>query len=177
LEFPFAMWQWGISPYKIPSESAGVDEMFNFLMEVPGPKYFAKSGIEGLLPFYVQAARELGYYAYDAEPLKKYLKIKTAKNYFSKLYLPEDLHVEYIKETALRVKKFIQTTDKEIIFIYGEYDPWTASSFEVPQKTNFLKIVKPGGSHSTRLGNLSAEQKKQVIEKLEKCLDVTITTK
>jgi hypothetical protein len=177
LEFPFALWQWGISPDKIPSANAGVDELFNFMIEVPGSKYFAKSGIEGLLPFYVQAARELGYYGYDADPLKKYLIIKTAKNYFSKLYLPEDLHVEYIKETALRVKKFIQTTDKEIIFIYGEYDPWTASSFEVPQKTNFLKIVKPGGSHSSRLGNLPAEQKKQVIEKLEKWLDVTITTK
>lgn len=177
LEFPFAFWQWGISPEKIPSTSATVDELFNFLMDVPGPKYFAKSGIEGLLPFYVQAARELGYYAYDAEPMKKYLKIKTAKNYFPKLYLPENIHVSYNKETALRVKKFIQTTDKEIIFIYGEYDPWTASSFEVPEKLNFLKIVKPGGSHSSRLGNLPDEQKKQVIDKLEKWLDISIVTK
>ena len=177
LEFPFALWQWGISPEKIPSASAGADELFDFLMEVPGPKYFAKSGIEGLLPFYIQAARELGYYAYDSDPLKKYLKIKTAKNYFSKLYLPEDLQIDYIKETALRVKKFIQTTNKEIIFIYGEFDPWTASAFEVPQKSNLLKIVKPGGSHSARIGNLQAEQKKQVIDKLEEWLEISIATK
>lgn len=177
LEYPFAFWQWGKPVNEIPSENAGVDELFDYLMKVPGPAYFAKSGIEGFLPFYIQAARELGYYGYDSEPLKKYLKIKTAKNYFSKLYLPEDLHVEYIKETALKVKKFIQTTDKEIIFIYGEYDPWTASSFEVPQKPNLLKIVKPGGSHSSRIGNLPPEQLKLVKVKLEEWLEISIPTK
>lgn len=177
LEFPFALWQWGISPDKIPLKSAEVDELFNFLMEVPGPKYFAKSGIEGFLPFYVQAARELGYYAYDSKPFKEYLKIESAKNYFAKLYLPGDVHIEYIKETALRVKKFIQTTNEEMIFIYGEFDPWTASAFEVPHKPNLLKIVKPGGSHSARIGNLPPEQKKQVIDKLEDWLGISIATK
>ncbi len=176
LEYPFAFWQWGESADKIPAENAEVDELFNYLMKVPGPNYFAKSGIEGFLPFYIQAARELGYYGYDSEPLKKYLKIKSAKNYFSKLYLPSDLKVNYVKETALTVKKFIQTTDKEIIFIYGEFDPWTASSFEVPEKPNLLKIVKPGGSHSSRIGNLPAEQKKQVIDKLEEWLKISIAT-
>lgn len=177
LEFPFALWQFGISPDKIPSASAGVDELFNFLMEVPGPKYFAKSGIDGLLPFYIQAARELGYYGYDSNPLKEYLKIESAKNYFPKLYLPKDLQIEYIEETALRVKKFIQTTDEEIIFIYGEFDPWTASAFEVSQKSNLLKIIKPDGSHSARIGNLPAEQKKQMIEKLEEWLETELTIK
>jgi hypothetical protein len=175
LEFPFAFWQWGKSPAEIPSETAGVDELFNYMMKVPGPTYFAISGTEGFKPFYVQAARELGYYAYDSKPLKKYLSIKSAKNYFSKLYLPENLHIEYIKETALRVKRFIQTTDKDMIFIYGEFDPWTASAFKVPQKSNFLKVVKPGGNHSSRIGNLPAEQKKQVIDKLEEWLEITIT--
>jgi hypothetical protein len=176
LEFPFAFWQWGKSPDKIPSENAGVDELFKYLMEVPGPTYFAISGTEGFKPFYVQAARELGYYAYDSKPLKEYLGIKSAKNYFHKLYLPADLHIKYEKETALRVKKFIQTTDKDFIFIYGQFDPWTASAFDVPQKPNFLKIVKPAGSHSSRIGNLPPDQKKQVIDKLEEWLGISIAT-
>jgi len=86
------------------------------------------------------------------------------------------LHIDYIKETAFRVKKFIQTTNEELIFIYGEFDPWTASAFEVPQKHNFLKIVKPGGSHSARIGNLPPEQKKQVTDKLEDWLGISIAT-
>ena len=177
LEFPFAFWQWGKSPDEIPSGTAGVDEMFNYLMKVPGPNYFAIQGKEGYLSFYVQAARELGYYGYDSKPLKNYLKIKSAKNYFAKLYLPKDLHIEYVKETALRVKKFIQTTDKNILFIYGEFDPWSASAFKVSQKPNLLKIVKPGGSHSSRIGNLLPEQKKQVTDKLEEWLKTEIIIK
>jgi len=174
LEFPFAFWQWGKSADEIPSETAGIDELFDYLMKVPGPNYFAIAEKDGYLSFFVQAARELGYYAYDSKPLKKYLKIKTADNYFSKLYLPEDLHINYMQETALSVKNFIETTDKNILFIYGEFDPWSASGFEVSQKPNFLKIVKPGGSHSSRIGNLPSEQKKQVKEKLEEWLEMPV---
>ena len=177
LEFPFAFWQWGKSPDEIPSDTASVDEIFNYLMKVPGPTYFAISGMEGIKSFYVQAARELGYYAYDSKPLKKYLKIKTAENYFAKLYLPADLKIKYERETALQVKKFIETTDKDIIFIYGQFDPWSASAFQVPQKPNMLKIVNPGGSHSSRVGNLPPDQKKQVINKLEKWLGMAVYKK
>ena len=58
--------------------------------------------------------------------------------------------------------------------IYGEWDPWSASSFEVPEKNNFLKIVKPEGSHSTRINNLPADQKSQVKERLEEWLGMDV---
>jgi len=174
LEFPFAFWQWGKSPKDIPSESDSLDECFKFLMEVPGPSYFSISGMENTKSFFVQAAKELGYYGYDTKPLKKYLSIKSSKNYLSKIFLPDGLKIEYDKSTALQVKRFMKTTDSEILFIYGEYDPWSASGFEIQNKDNLLKIVKPGGSHSTRINNLTADQKKQVKEKLEEWLAMPI---
>ena len=61
-----------------------------------------------------------------------------------------------------------------MLFIYGEWDPWSASAFEVPNKPNFLKIVKPKGSHNTRIANLPKEQKQQVKETLEKWLDMKV---
>jgi hypothetical protein len=68
----------------------------------------------------------------------------------------------------------MKTTDSDILFIYGEYDPWSATGFEVQDKNNLLKIVKPGGSHSTRINNLPADQRKQVKEKLEEWLEMPI---
>jgi hypothetical protein len=47
------------------------------------------------------------------------------------------------------VKKFIKNTSSNILFICGEFDPWSASGFEVIPKSNLLKIVKPGGFHSS----------------------------
>ena len=175
LEFPFAFWQWGKSPKEIPSENMSLDECFDYLMNVPGPTYFSISGMETNKSFFVQAARELGYYGYDIKPFKKYLSIKTSKNYLSKIFLPDGLKIKYEKSTAKQVKRFIKTTDSEILFIYGEYDPWSATGFVVKDKNNLLKIVKPGGSHSARINNLPPDQKKQVKDKLEEWLEIPIS--
>ena len=137
---------------------------------VSSPSYFDLKDIEKYKSFFVQAARELGYYGYNTKPFNKYLSIKSAKKYIYKIFLPQDLSIKYDKEIAREVHKFINTTDVKILFIYGEWDPWSATAFEVPDKDNFLKIVKPEGSHSTRINNLPDNQKKQVKEKLEKWL-------
>ena len=144
-------------------------------MIVSGPSYFALEGQEGIKSFFVQAAHELGYYGYDVKPYKEYLSIKTAKGYMFDIFLDEEMTLPYIKKTAQEVKKFIKSTDSKILFVYGEWDPWSASGFVVPEKDNFLKIVKPEGSHSTRINNLPAEQKTLVKETLEEWLDMEVT--
>lgn len=159
LEYPFALWQWGRLSDKIPV-NVGVDSLYNHLLLVSNPSYFAIDAMENIKSFFVQAARELGYYGYDTKPLKKYLSIKNAENYLTQIFLPQGLKIEYDKTTAKQVKKFIKTTNSEILFIYGEYDPWSATAFEITEKGNLLKIVKPGGSHSTRINNLQPNQKK-----------------
>ena len=174
LEYPFALWQWGRFVDEIPSANTEIDELFNHLIKVSEPSYFAVEGMERNKSFFVQAARELGYYGYDTKPFKKYLSIKTSKDYLSKIFLPDDLKIKYKKSTAKKVRRFIKNTDSEILFIYGEFDPWSASAFEVPEKDNFLKIVKPGGSHSSRINNLPKNQKEQVKFTLEKWLELPV---
>ncbi|MEZ5104673.1 MAG: S28 family serine protease [Draconibacterium sp.] len=172
LEYSFSIWQWGTYINQIPSKNANAEVLFEHLMKVADPSYFSLEGMEAFKSFYVQAARELGYYGYDTKPLKKYLTIKNAEGYLRYVFLPADLEIKYEKETSQEVKKFIQETDARILFIYGEYDPWSASAFNVPDKPNFLKIVKPGGSHSTRIKNLPAEQQVQIKEKMESWLGI-----
>lgn len=172
LEYPFAFWQYGINTDLLPEATASDTVLFEHLFKISSPSYFSIEGMEGIKSFFVQAARELGYYSYNIKPLKKYLSIKTAKNYLSKIFLPADLKIKYNKNTALEVKKFINSTDADMMFIYGGSDPWYASGFEVPQKSNFLKIVKAGGSHSSRIKNLPPEQQKLVKEKMESWLGI-----
>ncbi len=75
LEYPVALWR---LTDKVPSKDDDIGELFNHLMLVSSPLYFA---LEGIKSFFVQAAYELGYYGYDMKPFKKYLLIKSAKNY------------------------------------------------------------------------------------------------
>lgn len=170
LEYSFSYWQWGRFTDQIPNTDANPDSLFNHLMAVCDPSYFALEGIEPIKTFFVQAARQLGYYGYSTKPFRKYLSIKNAKGYLKHIFLPRDLDIKYEKETAQEVKKFINKTDAKILLIYGEYDPWRASGFDVPDKPNFLKIVKPGGSHSTRIKNLPPEQQQLVKQTMEEWL-------
>jgi len=177
LEYPFALWQWGRMTDKVPSVDEDIDELFKHLMIVSSPSYFAIEGMEGIKSFFVQAAHELGYYGYATKPFKNYLSIKSAKGYLNQIFIPEGLDIKYNKKTAKQVKKFIKTTDSKILFIYGEWDPWSASGFEVPAKDNLLKIVKPEGSHTSRINNLPENQKEQVKTTLEKWLDISVDLK
>jgi len=170
LEYPFAMWQYGISTDKMPALSDSPQKQFDYLVKVSSPSYMAIEGMENIKSFFVQAARELGYYGYNTKPFKDYLSIKTTKGYIHRIFIPKGLNIKYHKKTAREVKKFIQTTDAKILFIYGGWDPWFASSFAVPDKDNFLKIVKTQGSHGSRILNLPEEQKQQVKAKLEEWL-------
>ncbi len=172
LEYSFSYWQWGRFTNQIPPDDADAETLFTHLIKVADPSYFSLEGMKDIRSFFVQAARELGYYGYDTKPFKKYLSIKNAKGYINRIFLPEDLKIDYEKKTARKVKKFIKKTDAKILFIYGENDPWSASGFDVPDKPNFLKIVKPGGSHSTRIKNLLPEQQEQVKEKMESWLGI-----
>jgi hypothetical protein len=176
LEYPFALWQWGRLTDKIPSKDDDIEVLFAHLTEVSSPSYFALEDMEKIKSFFVQAARELGYYGYDTKPFKKYLSIKNAKGYLPKIFLPAELKIEYNKTSAKQVKKFMKNTDKEMLFIYGEWDPWSATAFEV-YSPNQVKVVKPEGSHSTRVGNLPPEQQKLVKEKLEEWLETGVIIK
>ena len=176
LEYPFALWQWGRLTNKVPSKDVGVDSLFNHLLKVSNPSYFAIEEMEGIKSFFVQAARELGYYGYDTKPFKKYLSIRNAEGYLSRIFLPAGLKIKYNKTKSKQVKKFMKNTDEKMLFIYGEWDPWSATAFEV-YSPNQVKVVKPGGSHSTRINNLPPELQKLVKEKLEECLDIEVIIK
>lgn len=116
--------------------------------------------------FFIQAARQLGYYGYDTRPFRKYLHIKTARNYLAQLFLPEKYRPAFDRSSALKTQRFLNTTNLPMVFIYGKNDPWTASGVVVPRKSHILKVVQEGGSHSTRIATLDETNKKAVLQKI-----------
>ena len=168
LEYSFAFWQLGMPIKRIPGPGAPDSVVYRHLMTVSGPEYFAINGKEALRPFFVQAARELGYYGYDTKPFESWLKLKSANEYLSNVMLPEGMKIKFKPKTNKRVFKFIHDSDPRMIFIYGEYDPWSASGVEFEHKNNMLKIVKPAGSHGTRINNLPDQLRELVVETLKK---------
>jgi len=167
LEYSFAFWQWGNSVKEIPKTSASDEELFNHLMKIASSDYFAIEGIAPTLSFFVQAARELGYYGYDTEPFKGLLTIDTANGYLKRVFLSGIEPIKFMSETMNELHQFLQNTDKKMIFIYGEDDPWSATAVNLPKKDNLIKVIKKGGSHRSRIENLTKKQKNRLIETLK----------
>lgn len=161
LEFSFAFWQWGTPVENIPSSNASDKEIFDFMVEVSGPDYWEKES--NSTPFFVMAAHELGYYGYDVKPFKKLLTIKSAKGYLERIFVPEDArNLRFDKTLSKKMKKFLKTTDARMLFIYGEFDPWSSVRVFEPTGENIHIYIDPAGSHRARIRTFPAATQDEI---------------
>ena len=173
LEYSFALWQWGTPISTIPACDATDDAIYKHLMDISEPSYFAKGG--GNESFFVQAARELGYYGYDIRPFKDYLSIKSSKGYLKRLMLPEDAkHIKFDKTLSKKISKFLKRNDPKMLFVYGEIDPWTAAApiwLDFSKKQNMNLFIEPRGSHRARINTLPEDMKQKAISIIKSWLE------
>ena len=161
LEYPFAFWQWGTSIKTIPDIDDDDRKLFLHWMNISDPDYFRKDG--PFDSFFVQAARELGYYGYDTKPLKKYLSVRNVKGYLPRVFLTENNHFEFDNTAYKKVTKYIRKNDPKMILIYGEFDPWSAAAVSIPKnKNNMMAVYEPGGSHKARISTLPDDMAERV---------------
>jgi hypothetical protein len=172
LEYPCAFWQYGSSASSIPPSDAPAETLMNHLEKVATLFYYADQGIEAFLPFQYQAYTEIGYYGYDITPFKGLLTAITDPT--NRILAPRGVEVKFNPDVMYNVYTYLRDKGSNIIYIYGETDLWSATAMELSGKTNAVKIVKPGGSHRTRIGNLPPEQRKLVYQRLEEWLGVTL---
>ena len=170
LEYSFAFWQWGTPASQIPANSATTEVLFKHLTEISGPDYFATG--QPTQAFFIQAARELGYYGYDIEPFKDLLFIRTSKDYLQRIMLPEGITIQFQPELYKKLTNFIETSDPRLIFVYGEYDPWTSVGItKLDGKKNMFVAIQPKGSHRARINTLPDSLRDKVIKTINLWLE------
>lgn len=160
LEYSFSLWQWGTDPATQPALTASDEELADFLLKAVGPEYFAIGGDNA--SFFVQAAKELGYYPYDLRPFKGLIELKSSKDYLRKIFIPEELRdVKFDKTLCKKMRKYLKNNDPKMLLVYGEDDPWTApgAGWAASGKHNMRYFVDPAGSHRARILTLPDEQK------------------
>ena len=170
LEYSFALWQWGTPISSIPVTTASDDEIFSHLLAISEPGYFTADSPNA--SFFVQAARELGYYGYDVQPFKQHLSIQSSEGYLHRLMLPEELKdMPFDKTLSKKITKFLKKQDPKMIFIYGQNDPWTAAGVTwLKNKKNIHVFIQPNGSHLARINTLPEAEKAEVMELINEWL-------
>lgn len=169
LEYSFAYWQWGYVPSrKIPGKSARPDEIIEHMNRVAGFDYFSDQFIVEYRPFFYQALTEMGYYGYDLDAFGKYLK--HVDNPIFTFTIPQEVDLKFNQELSVDLQLYLQEEAKNYIFIYGEYDTWSATAVTSIGDSNSKIFFKEGGSHRTRIMNLPPEQKEEFYATLESFL-------
>ena len=166
-EFSFAFWQWGsFSCNDIPNaKDNSPKKMIDFLDKVAGLKWISNQGIEGgMQPFFIQAMKELGMYGYNIEPFKQWTTYEHNPTF--EFTIPKGAQINYSPELMEKVDFFIRHKAYNMILIYGGSDAWSFAKAEPALHTNSFRIVKPGGSHRTRISNLPDYQKERVLDSL-----------
>jgi hypothetical protein len=168
LEYAFSFWQWGSPVDKIPTLEAGDEAVFKYFMSSCDPSYFSRGN--RLDSFSVQAVKDFGYYGYNIEPFKKYIK-EPLKDYYKKIMLSEDWYdVEFDGSTHRKVVDYLTENDPKMIYIYGEWDPWTANGvtwLRDRNKKNIRIFIEPDGSHRARIGTMPKETQKEILDLLQ----------
>ncbi|HNR27366.1 MAG TPA: S28 family serine protease [Bacteroidales bacterium] len=104
---------------------------------------------------------------------KKYpaMELKSAERYLKDLFLP-DFYKPFFNKSMYRLQRdFVKKSDARLVFIYGEWDPWTAAAVPDPGKQNVLYYVQPGGSHRARIGTLPQSMREALLEQLQSWLN------
>jgi hypothetical protein len=172
LEYSFSFYQWGWSADVIPEATASDEAIFMHLVLVSSPDYFAIESYKDFLPFFIQAARQLGYYGYDMHLFVELMKIQSTQGYLQRIFLPDSVHYSFDVSLSNKVQQFLFDQDPKMIFIYGDWDPWFASAvlFDQREKKNMLKMVLKGGCHTTRIATLPEQDRSLVLSKLSEWL-------
>jgi hypothetical protein len=173
LEYSFAFWQWGGTKCEdIPSPDAEASILFKHLVRVSGMDFFDEISLKPSLAFYHQALTEIGMYSYEIEPFKPYINYKNDLT-FDHVF-PNDPTRKFNPESMKKVNNWLQNDAEKMLFIYGEWDTWSATAVDLKENTKCKKFVNPEGAHGTRIRNFPPEMKNEIISTLEEWLEIPI---
>lgn len=165
LEYSFAFWQWAYVPAgKIPGRQASPERVIEHMNLVAGFDYFSDQFILENRPFFYQALTEMGYYGYDLNSFEKLLK--HVDNPIFTFTIPESVELSFNAQLSHELQQYLEKEADNYIYIYGEYDTWSATAVSSTGSTNSRIFIKEGGSHRTRINNMPAEQKKEIYSTL-----------
>ena len=165
LEYSFAFWQWGIPVSVIPSGNVPAEEIYKHLINVVGYGFFEEKAVTDLQPYFWAALTEQGIYGYETAPFKKYLN--TEEIYKFDWAFPEGITKEFDYKPMQDIKSFLDTSAKKMLFIYGEYDAWSATAVELTDDASnreLYKFVRPKGNHRDRIRTFDEQSQKQIYE-------------
>ena len=175
IEIPFTFWQYSGETYcsRIPGTTASDLALYNFIDDFVGWNYASDAIFEYFESYYYQAHSQLGYPAVARDHIDDL--ILTDPPDPEEGVLPEGVTATFDPDVMPDIAQWLATEGERVMFIYGEYDPWTGGAFEPGDAVDAHLFVDPGGTHGAYIGSLEPADRAQAEEIVARWAGVTLT--
>lgn len=167
VDAPFIFWQYGGQGgcRDVPGAGASAQALFTWLDDVVGIGSYATEDADRYIPYYYQAATQLGYPTTDVSHLADLLTFADVQE--PRAYVPAEADASY-RPTAMKdIDDWVKGKASRLMLIYGQYDPWSAEQFEFgPGTTDSVRYIVPRGNHGSNINQLPAAQRDEATAKL-----------
>jgi hypothetical protein len=161
---PWSFFQVGSTSFcpSIPGPGATDLELFDFFANVAG--MFTDASIEPFATYYYQAEAELGY---PNEPTAHLDDLLTPDSPPADL-LPAGVTATHDPAPMADIDTWVRTEGRNLLFVYGENDPWFGGAFELGDAIDSFKLVVPGANHGALISELPAGDRTEALDAIER---------
>lgn len=161
-EYGFAFWQWSGDCDGIPAPESSFQEKMEHLFNVDAPGFFTKSTMTDIFPFFYQSYTEMGMYGYDVTPFRGLTREYSSDVSNYSTFIPASFELTYDGTVHRQVQQWLDEQADDMVFIYGENDPWTATGYVPSGKNNLYRYVIENGNHTSRIAHLKPGELEQI---------------
>lgn len=172
ISLEWAFWQYYGAPFctSVPAVTDSDDNLWAFLDEISPVTDNDDDRIGQFDAYYYQAYSQLGY-PDSSTPYLDAFTMFTDADYAMALPTAEPA---YDGGAAMRdIDSWVKAEGSRLLFIYGEWDPWTAGRFDLGQATDSLMLFRAQGTHGSSISRLSTPDRDAAFAKLAAWTGVT----
>jgi hypothetical protein len=157
LEVPFTFWQYLGYTYcsTIPALPGASDaQLFGFIDMAVGFDSVADAMLDFFDPYYYQAWAQLGFPDVRRDHVAGLLR--TGAPSIEEGLLPVGAPTPTFDPAGLADRGGGPPAEgSQLLFVYGQWDPWTAGAFELGAAADSFRFVAPGGTHGSAIADLT----------------------
>jgi len=156
----FAFWQYQKESdcATIPKPGAPAEDLYAFYDKVESLLSYSDQDLEGFIPYYYQAAVQLGSPEAYEKPLQDLLRYPGTD--IPQTFIPKSVPIKKFDYFAMPdIDVWVRSEGSQLLFIYGQNDPWSAEPFQLGggSRDSFRYYV-PGGNHGSKIAQLPADE-------------------
>lgn len=170
LYFTFWQYQPASACADVPDADATNAQVWRWTERALPLSSYLDQGIRPYLPYYVQAATQLGWpapYETRVADLLRYPGSMSAPE-----LVPADRRPARFDASAMRdVDRWVRTRSQRMLFVYGENDPWGAEAFRCGPRKQARQCsvhIVTAGTHGASVSALRTGERRRVVRQLRR---------